>query len=104
MSSVTPEYGEEGVMSTQEAVVQDEVGIVRQAPSEEEGELAEHVRAEREAVYLEAESNELHAPGKVCGICGQTIIAGQDVRRRVDGTWMHEVCPPRPSGTPVGEG
>ena len=37
--------------------------------------------------------NEAHAPGKVCARCGQVITAGQDVRRRADGGWMHEVCP-----------
>ena len=39
--------------------------------------------------------NEAHAPGKTCEICGQAIAPGQDVRRRADGEWMHEVCPDR---------
>lgn len=37
--------------------------------------------------------NEGHAPGKVCELCGAVSTAGQDVRRRADGQWMHEVCP-----------
>jgi hypothetical protein len=37
--------------------------------------------------------NEAHAPGKVCELCGAVITPGQDVRRRADGQWMHEVCP-----------
>lgn len=41
------------------------------------------------------DDNEAHAPGKVCGVCGQVITPGQDVRRRADGGWMHEVCPDR---------
>jgi hypothetical protein len=28
-------------------------------------------------------------------VCGQVIAPGQDVRRRADGEWMHEVCPDR---------
>jgi hypothetical protein len=37
--------------------------------------------------------SEAHAPGKVCEVCGAVITAGQDVRRRADGEWMHEACP-----------
>jgi hypothetical protein len=37
--------------------------------------------------------NEAHAPGQVCARCGAVIEAGQDVRRRADGEWAHEVCP-----------
>jgi len=39
------------------------------------------------------DDNELHAQGVVCGHCGKGITAGQDVRRRLDGTWVHEECP-----------
>ena len=104
MSSVTPEFGEEGIMSTQEEVVQDEVGVIRDRGSEEQGELRERDRAEREARYLDAEDNELHAPGEVCARCHQSIAAGQDVRRQVDGSWVHEVCPPNLGGAPIVEG
>ena len=41
------------------------------------------------------DDNEAHAPGRVCEVCGQVITPGQDVRRRADGEWMHEVCPDR---------
>jgi hypothetical protein len=26
-------------------------------------------------------------------VCGAVITPGQNVRRRADGQWMHEVCP-----------
>ena len=39
------------------------------------------------------ESNEARAVGQMCALCGAQITAGQDVRRRQDGRWMHEVCP-----------
>ena len=39
------------------------------------------------------EDNELHAPGEVCARCGAAIAPGQDVRRRLDGRWIHEICP-----------
>jgi hypothetical protein len=26
-------------------------------------------------------------------LCGAVITRGQNVRRRADGQWMHEVCP-----------
>jgi hypothetical protein len=37
--------------------------------------------------------NEARAPGRVCELCGAVITVGQDVRRRADGQWMHEICP-----------
>lgn len=37
--------------------------------------------------------NEAHAAGRTCEICGAIITPDQDVRRRADGQWMHEVCP-----------
>jgi hypothetical protein len=37
--------------------------------------------------------NEAHAPGMICERCGAVITPGQDVRRRADGQWMHEICP-----------
>ena len=39
------------------------------------------------------DDNELHAPGEVCARCGAAIAPGQDVRRRLDGQWIHEICP-----------
>jgi hypothetical protein len=44
----------------------------------------------KEAVWSDSEA---HAPGKTCELCGAVIQPGQDVRRRADGQWMHEVCP-----------
>jgi hypothetical protein len=37
--------------------------------------------------------NEAHAAGMVCARCGAVITAGQDVRRRADGEWVHDLCP-----------
>ena len=37
--------------------------------------------------------NEAHAAGAVCALCGAAITAGQDVRRRADGQWVHDLCP-----------
>ena len=39
------------------------------------------------------DDNEAHAPGKACERCGAVITPGQDVRRRADGRWVHEICP-----------
>jgi hypothetical protein len=39
------------------------------------------------------DDNEAHAAGMVCGRCGAVITTGQDVRRRADGEWVHDVCP-----------
>jgi hypothetical protein len=41
----------------------------------------------------EVDDNEAHVAGMVCGHCGAVIAADQDVRRRLDGVWVHEVCP-----------
>ncbi len=41
------------------------------------------------------ESNELHAGGRTCARCGQTIDPAQDVRRTPTGEYLHEFCPPR---------
>jgi hypothetical protein len=40
-----------------------------------------------------ADSNAATAPGKTCDLCGATIEAGQQARRRVNGEWIHEACP-----------
>ena len=39
------------------------------------------------------ESNELHASGRVCERCGQTMHPEDDVRRTARGTYQHESCP-----------
>ncbi len=53
-----------------------------------------HDPGDQDPDRLAADDNEAHAPGEVCGLCGAAITSGQDVRRRADGTWVHEVCPP----------
>ncbi|HXZ75344.1 MAG TPA: hypothetical protein VEH31_31365 [Streptosporangiaceae bacterium] len=37
--------------------------------------------------------NAARAAGRRCGRCGLPLAPGQDVRRRVGGTWVHESCP-----------
>ena len=39
------------------------------------------------------DGNAARAAGQRCGRCGQPTAPGQDVRRRVSGTWVHESCP-----------
>lgn len=57
-----------------------------------------HDMGEAEAHLLGAdaqlESNELHASGRTCARCGQTIGADEDVRRTTSGAYQHEFCPP----------
>ena len=40
----------------------------------------------------ELESNELHASGRTCARCGQTIGPEEDVRRTASGAYQHEFC------------
>jgi len=42
---------------------------------------------------MDFEDNELHAVGKTCVACQATIGPGEDVRRHLDGTYQHEICP-----------
>jgi hypothetical protein len=97
--SIGPEYGDEELLRQRE---QD----YRSADARDEGvaerEIQEHEREELEADQLDSESNEAHAAGQVCARCGEVITAAQDVRRRADGQWQHEVCPPR-HGSPTAE-
>ena len=53
----------------------------------------EHTQQPIDEGGLEVDDNEAHAPGMVCVHCGAVITAGQDVRRRLDGQWVHELCP-----------
>jgi hypothetical protein len=39
------------------------------------------------------DGNAARAAGQRCGRCGKPMALGQDVRRRVSGTWVHESCP-----------
>jgi hypothetical protein len=40
------------------------------------------------------DDNEAHAPGEECARCGKVIQPDDDARRRADGRWVHETCPP----------
>jgi len=44
-------------------------------------------------IGIDLESNELHAGGRTCSRCGQTIRPDQDVRRTASGAYQHEICP-----------
>ena len=39
------------------------------------------------------EDNELHAAGKTCVVCHAVIGPTDEVRRHLDGTFQHEICP-----------
>jgi len=87
--TIPPEYSEEELLRQRTGDV---------PPTGREGvaerEIVEHDREEQEVEYLEPDDNEAHAPGQVCARCGRVITANQDARRRPDGQWIHEVCPP----------
>jgi hypothetical protein len=87
-----PEYGDE------ERRRFEEEGPPEPQVAEEESELREREREDVEPEFVDAESNEAHAAGQVCERCGQVITAQQDARRRTDGRWVHEECPPIVSG------
>jgi hypothetical protein len=93
--SLTPEYGDEDLLGRDAAGVQPSRGVRPEADGPEQ-ELHEEEQEKRERRWMDAEDNELHAPGQVCEKCGQTITEGQDVRRLPDGHFVHEVCPPHP--------
>jgi hypothetical protein len=87
-----PEYGDEQRQRFEEE------GSPEPQVADEEREIHEHEREDLEADYLDPEGNEAHAPGTVCERCGQVITAQQDARRRLDGQWVHEECPPNLAG------
>jgi len=106
-----PEYGEEERMRQQsDSLRQRSEGVLPQDREEApEREITEHGREDRELERLDAEANEARAPGQVCELCGAVITAGQDVRLRPDGRWVHELCPvnlelPEVSTAPPGRG
>jgi hypothetical protein len=83
-----PEYGdEERKRFEEEAPPEPQV-------AEEEPEIGQRAREDAEVDYLDPEGNEAHAAGQVCERCGQVITALQEARRRPDGRWVHEECPP----------
>jgi hypothetical protein len=75
-----PDFGGEAI----EEGVQEDLG----GPSVDHAGVSHH---DADSALLS--DNEAHAPGETCEICGAPITPGQDVRRRADGRWMHEVCP-----------
>ena len=42
---------------------------------------------------VDFEVNELHAAGQTCVVCQKVIGPTDDVRRHLDGTFQHEICP-----------
>lgn len=88
-----PEYGDGDDLHPRRQVLPDD------QEDEEEREVQEREREDLETEYLDPEGNEAHAPGQICERCGQVITAEQDARRRLDGQWVHEECPPNLSGT-----
>src|SRR3974390_2276656 len=92
--SLTPEYGEEEFLALDEAARRRKSSA--QSPEVDyvgEQEIQERRLEDAELVSLDPEDNELHAAGQVCERCEQVITASQDVRRLVDGHFVHEVCP-----------
>jgi hypothetical protein len=95
---VRPEFAdEERIRQQEEQLRERSEGILPQDRDDApEREIAEERQEEREAFFLDAESNEAHAPaGQICERCGQLITADEDARRRSDGGWVHESCPPK---------
>jgi hypothetical protein len=92
--SLTPEYGEEEILDLDEAALRRKSSA--HSPGVDyvgEQEVQERMLEDRELVGIDPEDNELHAAGQVCERCEQVITASQDVRRLVDGHFVHEVCP-----------
>ena len=88
--TVRPEFGPDGedVWTTPQVLPRDEDPDVVG-----EREVTEYEMEDQEVNRLDPEDNEAHVPGGVCPRCGTVISAEQDVRRRADGQWVHEVCP-----------
>jgi hypothetical protein len=64
--------------------LQEDLGVI---PDKHEGTRPDDLVADPH------EDNEAHAPGERCARCGREIQPAEDVRRRADGRWVHEVCP-----------
>ena len=90
--TVRPDFGSE-YGDEERKRFEEEEGPPEPDVAEEERDLFERERQEQEVNFIDAESNEAHAPGSVCERCGQVISATQDARRRPDGQWVHEECP-----------
>jgi len=70
-----------------------EEGLFEDLGGTQEEYAQEHAQAPGVEAGFEVDDNEAHAPGMVCVHCEAVITAGQDVRRRADGQWVHELCP-----------
>jgi hypothetical protein len=65
--------------------------LVWDKAADEQQEAADHALDP----FVDMESNELRAgEGRICPICDRVISHGQFVRKRVDGSYQHEDCPP----------
>jgi hypothetical protein len=88
-----PEYGEEERREERLEELNQEHLLPVEGDELVEHEIEEQEKEERDNLFVDAEDNELHAPGRTCARCGRVIAAGEDVRMRADGSWQHEVCP-----------
>ena len=70
-----------------------EEGLFEDLGGTREEYVEEHTQTHDYTDGYEGDDNEAHHAGAVCGRCGAVVTAGQDVRRRADGQWVHEVCP-----------
>jgi hypothetical protein len=96
--SITPEYGEEELVSGREQRIEERsAGVSSPGESAGEAEVRELAREDRELRTTDFDDNEAHAAGQVCERCGLVIAANQDARRLLDGRWVHEECPLRPA-------
>ena len=88
-----PEFGEEERREQRLAELRQEGLLPVERDELVEEEIEESEEQERANLYVDAEDNELHAPGQHCARCGRVIAAAEDVRLRADGKWQHEECP-----------
>jgi len=88
-----PEYGEEERREQRLDELREEHMLPLERDELVEEEIEEHEERERDNRFVDAEDNELHAPGQRCARCGRVIVTGEDVRLRADGRWQHEECP-----------
>jgi hypothetical protein len=95
MVGITPEYGWEelGEQRSERVREQDEGLLPDEREDAPERVVEEQELVDRELVNINADENEARAVGQACGRCGAVILAGQGVRLRVDGRWVHLECP-----------
>jgi hypothetical protein len=71
--------------------------IFRETPGQRNAETIQRSIERDTDADVDQETNELHAAGATCALCGQAIKPGEDVRRVADGEFQHEACPYVPS-------